>query len=206
MESIESITQEIIDKLSELETMSEKLSSLSPVTHRTKVQWTGIIGAIQENKENKRLVKLINEPLVDGQSFYCIALNVIPEATDYLVERQLKIQQLVNKDDIRYYVFVVDIFNYIDKLTCAWYNYSPDMANETITIENEKGALAPSLYDWTKDEIKKMDLPENLAKHYAEIEKKQSGSSGCLGSMILMFIVSAAAFSGTCYGFCQLFS
>ena len=208
MESIDLITQDIIDKLSELEKMSDTLSSLPPVSHRSqaKIQFvSGVLGAIQENRETKRLEKLINAPLVDGHSFYDIALSVIPNATNYLVERQLKIQQLVDKEDKRYYGFVVDIFNYVDKLTCAWYNYSPDMANESLTIGDEKNiALAPSVYHWTKESIKKLDLPQNIAEHYAELDKKQSGSSGCLGVLIAIFVTSTAALGGAFYGLYQL--
>ena len=206
METVETLTQEIIDKLSELDTMSEKLNSLSPVSHiKAKVQWTGIIGAVQDGIENKRLMKLINEPIVDGQSFFNIALFVIPQATDYLVERQKKIQQLVDKEDKRYYGFVIDIFNYVDKLTNAWYNYSPDMANELLTIGDQKNvALAPSVYNWTKESIIKLDLPQNVADYYARTEKKQTQSSGCLGTLIIMFITSAIALGGTCYGLYQL--
>lgn len=207
METIETLTQEIINKLNELDSLSTELSSLKPVTHRnqSKIQFvSGVLGAIQESREEKRLEKMINEPLIFGQSFYNIALLVIPQATDYLVERQLKIQQLVNKEDKRYYGFVVDIFNYIDKLTCAWYNYSPDMANETLIIGDEKGALAPTVYNWTKESIRKLDLPQNLADHYSEIEKKTSGSSGCLGAMLIMLIVSAASLCGAGYGLYQL--
>lgn len=208
MENVETLTQEIVDKLLELEKTTKKLESLSPVSHKSqaKIQWTGgIIGAIQENKEGKRLEKLINEPLVDGHSFYDIALFVIPQAADYLVERQLKIQQLVSKDDKRYYGFVVDIANYIDMMTNAWYNYSPDMANESLTIEGQKNvALAPSVLNWTKESIKQLDLPENVAKHYAELEKDPSGSSGCFSAFIIMLISSSIAFGGTYLGLYQL--
>lgn len=209
METIETLTQEIIDKLDDLDRISYELSSMTPVTHKSQsnIQWhggLGIIETIQENKENKRLNKLMNEPLVNGKSFYQIALSVIPEAADFLVERQLKIQNLISKDDKRYYGFVVDIVNYIEKLTNAWYNYSPDMANEVLNIGDEKGALAPSVFNWTKDSIKKLDLLQNVAEHYAEIEKEQSSSSGCLGTLIIMFISSSIVFGGTCYGLYHL--
>ncbi len=208
METIETLTQEIIDKLSELEEMTNKLESLSPVSHKSqaKIQFvSGVIGAIQENNENKRLNKLINEPLVNGESFYHIALFVIPQAADYLVERQLKIQQLVGKEDKRYYGFVVDIFNYIDKLTNAWYNYSPDMANESLTIGDQKNvALAPSVLNWTKESIKQLDLPQNVAEHYAEMEKGQPDPSGCFGSFVLIASISITAFSASVYGLIKL--
>lgn len=207
MESVEFLTQEIIEKLSELDNMSNEIASLKPVTHKSqaKIQWYGgILGAVKEIKEYNRLAKLINEPIVDGHSFYHIALCVIPQAADYLVERQLKIQQLVSKEDKRYYGFVIDIVNHIEKLINAWYNYSPDMANEVLNIGDEKGALAPSVFTWTRESIKKLDLPQNVAEHYAKLEKAQSGSSGCLGTFMIMFVISVITLGSTCYGLYQL--
>jgi hypothetical protein len=208
MENIENLTQEIVDKLAELEEMINQLKSLSPVSHKSKakIQFvSGVLGAIQENNENKRLNKLINEPLVNGKSFYQIALLYIPQTADYLVEKQLRIQQLVDKEDKRYYGFVVDIFNYIDKLTNAWYNYSPDMANEVLKIGDDEGALAPSVLNWTKESIKKLDLPQNVAEHYAEMEKGQPSPSGCMGSFLLIAVSIISILSGSLYGLYQLF-
>lgn len=207
MESIETLTQEILDKLSELEVLSSKLSSLTPVSHlsKSKIRWYGgIIGTVQEIRENKRLEKLMNEPLVEGKSFFVIALSVIPEAANYLVERQLKVQQLVGKEDSRYFGLVVDIFNGIEKAICSWYNYSPDMAEASITIGDEKNvALYPSVREFTADYIKKLDLSQNIKDRYEEQKDQQSDSSGCLGSFVILIAASVATLSGSVYGLYQ---
>lgn len=202
METVETLTQEIIDKLYELKIMTDKIASLSPVTYKSqsKIQWAGgIMGAIQESKENKRLVELINSPLMDDQSFIDIAESVIPQATNYLVERQSQIQQLVDKDDKRYYGFVVDIFNSIEKLTYAWYKYSPDMANTTFN-DLKNGTLFATVNQSTEELIKKLNLPQDIIDHYAKNDKQHIESSGCLGLFVMIIVTTMAVLGGVAYG------
>lgn len=198
METLETLTQEILDKLSELDNMSNRLLSLPSVTHKSqaKIQWYGgIPGLIKESREEKRLIKLINEPIINGMSFFQLAYKIIEE-TEYLVERQLRIQQLLSKDDERYYGLVIDIFNVIEKVISSWNNYSPDMAQEPISIKGEKDlfALGPTVRFHTTVSIKKMDLPESIYSRYKtreEIDKILSNNSGCFGIVLLLVI-------GTC--------
>ena len=195
MDELESLTQEIIDKLDELENISNSLSSLSPVTHKSqdKIQWYGgIPGLIKESREEKRLIKLINEPIINGMSFFQLAYKIIEE-TEYLVDRQLQIQQLLSKDDERYYGLVIDIFNIVENVISSWNNYSPDMAQEPISIKGEKDlfALEPTVRYHTTVSIKKMDLPESISNHYKtreEIDKILSNNSGCFGIVLLLVI------------------
>lgn len=187
METVETLKREISDKLLELSELADNLSKLQPVSHRSKsiIQWHGgIIGAIQSGREGRRLEKLINEPIVNNISFYQMA-NYIVENANYLVERQLKIQSLVNKNDEINYGIVIDIFNYINKITTAWYNYSPDMANE---ILDQSAALAPTVRHIVQKNIKKLDLPEQLKVYYKNLEKQET--SGCLGVVAIILISS----------------
>lgn len=195
MDKVESLTQEIVDKLEELENMSKKLSSLSPVTHKSqaKIQWYGgIPGLIKESREEKRLVKLINEPILNGKSFLQLAY-VIVEETDYLVERQLQIQQFIDKSDERYFGLVIDIFNVVENLINSWENYSPDMKEEPISIKGEKDmlSLGPSVRYSTSTLIKKLDLPDNICNLYKtreDIDRILSNNSGCFGIVLLLVI------------------
>ena len=195
METVETLTREIIEKLSYLEDLTNELSSLTPVTHKSQaiIQWHGgITGAIQESREEKRLIKLINEPIINDKSFYQLAYVIIDE-TEHLVDRQLKIQQLIKKDDERYFGLVIDIFSAVEKLINSWKHYSPDMAKEPISIKGEKEtfSLEPTVKYHTSALIKKLDLPEDISNCYKtreEIDKILSNNSGCFGIVLLLVI------------------
>ena len=195
METVETLTREIIEKLSYLEDLTNELSSLTPVTHKSQaiIQWHGgITGAIQESREEKRLIKLINEPIINDKSFYQLAYVIIDE-TEHLVDRQLKIQQLIKTDDERYFGLVIDIFSAVEKLIKSWKHYSPDMAKEPISIKGEKEtfSLEPTVKYHTSALIKKLDLPEDISNCYKtreEIDKILSNNSGCFGIVLLLVI------------------
>ncbi len=171
--------------------MAKFFESQETVTHlsQARVQWYGgILGGIREYREEKRLLKILNTPIYKGKSYYQITFHIISQ-TEKMVERQLQIQSLTTKDDVCYYGGAVEIFNAVVSLVKSWYDYAPDVANARMTIDDQKDvSLFPTVDEDTKDELRKLDLPEELA---ALLIDKKEGSSGCFG-IILLFVICSS--------------
>lgn len=194
-ESIEQLQTEIDDILSELNEMSESIVTLNPVSHKSqaKIQWTGgIPGVIKEIRESKRLTQLINAPIYKEHSFYQLAFLIAQYAED-LTNKQIAIQEVVGKNDVRYFEKVEPIFRIVSKAVSAWYNYSPDMAEEAITIGDEKNvSLGPSIKAWIKDDFAKMDFPPEMQQVKDQLTKKLENNSGCFGIIIIMLMLTTS--------------
>lgn len=193
MGTIEDLIKKLDSILSELKEMTQALSKLESVSHLSKssIQFNGgILGAIREHKEGKRLEKLINQPIYKEKSFYNLA-GMILNYTEDIVKILSDIQKCITKEDSRYYDTVTISYATITEAYVAWYNYSPDMANEGITIEGQENvALGPSVVSLVKQEFAKLDLPESIKNDVVKKETTESG--GCFG-VILLFVISSAA-------------
>ena len=179
----------IIDTFSNISKFLRGKEQATYLNH-SKIQWTGgIIGAISEYKEDKRLEKLLNAPLYDDLSFYKMTWFIIEE-TNKMVDNQLEIQKLCTiKDDI-YYGNVKRILESTLDIIEAWYNYSPEAAEASLTIGDQKdvGLYATVEYQ-TKQALKKLDLPPGLVLKEAPTS---TDNSGCLGFIIgIALLISA---------------
>ena len=183
--------EEIIKKISDIcETFDheiEVLSTYGQVSHlsQAKIQFNGgILGAIREYREDKRLVKLINKPIVDGYSFYSYAIHICQQA-DAISSLIMEYQKIVSKDSEDYYVPIEPAINTTMKAFTTWYNLSPDMAVAPITIGDEKDvALGPSVKLSIKESFAKLDLPEKY--NFFKEQDTQSSNSGCLSTLVLL--------------------
>ena len=89
----EEICVKIDEICNELTEASEAISKLSPVTHKSKsmVGWSGgIIGAILDWREEKRLVKLMNAPITVGDQKN-VALDI---SVDSSIKESFKLMDL----------------------------------------------------------------------------------------------------------------
>lgn len=198
MEIIDDKIKEIVDLCAELHEASIEIEKFNPVTHLSKVQWTGIIGAVQEYRADKRLIKMMNAPFYKEWSFYQYAFH-LGKTAEKIVELILDIQKDLPKEDERYYGIVNSSLPIIMKTVNDWYNYSPDMAEAEITIGDQKNvSLGPSLKAWIKDEFAKLDLPEDL-KSLQEPEK--SGGGGCFSVILLLLSIGSISISALTFLF-----
>lgn len=185
-------TNEIVKQCDELIQAAQAIAQLPPVSflNKSSIQWTGIIGAIQETRESNRLRKLINTPIYNGLSFYQLAGHIIESANE-LVEKQIEVQKQTTKNDLAYYDNIRLIISSIQQIITSWYNYSPEMAEVGLTIGKEKNvSLFLSVDYQTKEAFKKMDLPEDIEiKHHPNNE---DSNSGCFGIFIGMIVLSSA--------------
>lgn len=187
--TIEQYTEEIHQICQELEEAAEDIGQMGSVSHLSKsfIQFNGgILGAIQEHKEGKRLKRLLNAPFYKEWSYYQFAFYII-ECAGRLVEKQLEVQKMTTPDNPVYFGNVRLISNSVNTVREAWRLYSPDMANELLTIAGQEDvALWPTVYGWTKKEIIKLDLPSNL-QWLKRPEREDSG--GCLGMMLALLLM-----------------
>lgn len=167
------------------------ITQLPPVSHlsKSKIQFAGgILGALQENKEMKRLEQLINVPICKDWTFYTYAFHLIDIAEE-LANIQLKVQELSTEEDSCYYDNVRLIVQSIDEAHRAWYGYSPDMAVAGIRVgDKDNVSLELSVDTFTKEEVKKLHLPPELS--FINDEKTNKG--GCLGLILILLIPSLA--------------
>ena len=184
---IEDINIEIQKICDDLVQEAESIAQLPPVSHlsKSKIQFSGgILGGIQEYREGKRLEKFINAPIYKDWTFYTYAIHLIQVAEE-LVKKQLEVQSATTADDKCYYDNVKLIVTSITMAHKAWFEYSPDMAWEGITIGDEKNvSLELTVDSLTKEEIRKLQLPEGMSFPV----KQESSNGGCLGILLLLIL------------------
>ena len=192
---INKLTSEIMEEVNEINQITDALLLFEPVSHKSqaKIQWNGgVIGAIKEHKEEKKLYEILNTKLYKDFSFYNIAMLIITKA-EILTKYQLKIQQLINIKDNAYYENNELIIETINTCINAWYRFSPDAAEAKITMGEEKDvALNPTVRYHTNKAFAKLNLQEeyNYINEKAQKDNLVNQGSGCLG-LILLFIVSS---------------
>lgn len=196
-EEVAQLQEKIDGAIAEIVKLAEHLSKLQPVSHKSKsaIQWTGgIPGAIREFRENNRLFKLIKAPIYNELSFFEIPFHLIEVAGD-LVQNQLKIQSLLSPEDTAYYGNIKSIIEPINLCIDIWYNYSPDMATEGLTIGNEKNvSLLLSVQEYTKEEFVKLDLPGEYECLKTKA-KDASSNGGCFGVLVGLITISGGLIS-----------
>lgn len=190
--------QNIDDTVAELIKMAEYLSKLQPVSPKSKslIQFHGgVLGGIREYREGKRMIKLINEPLYNDLSFYKVSYHIIEKA-ELLVKNQLEIQSLLTQDDDVYFSNIKPIIESINLCINAWYNYSPDMATEGLTIGDEKNvSLLLTVREYTKEEFIKLNLPSEYEHLRVTTNNGRDSNSGCFGAIIGLITLSGGLLS-----------
>lgn len=187
MEKIDILIQELAVLLAEVEDSISVIGNLQPVTYlsQSKIQFQGgILGGIREYRENKRLEKLINEPIFKEKSYvtYGVFLAETAEKASKILS---EIQQILSKEDSRYYGLVVASFATLKTAQEVWFHYSPDLSAVGVNLRGESESLSDGIRCWINGEYCKLDLPEAMQamKHP---EKTQQESSGCFGTLLLL--------------------
>ncbi len=180
MEKIDELEQELVDLMTEVERSISVIGNLTPVTYlsQAKIQfYGGIPGAIRESRERKRLEKMIEAPLYKDKS-YIMYWFYLAEIAEKAAEILLQLQQLLSKEDERYFGFVVNSYATIETAQNVLYHYSPD-------IYRAVGAeLSNTTNQFIKEAYCKLDLPETMQSMKQPVIIQQK-SSGCFGILLL---------------------
>lgn len=187
---VEELNIEIQRICNDLIEEAQTIAQLSTVSHlsTSKLQFSGgLLGGIQEYREKKRLEKLMNAPICKGWTFFTYAFHLIDTAED-LVEKQIEVQNSTTEDDDCYFGNVKLIVSSITFAHNAWFEYSPDMAWEGINVGDTKNvALELSVDTYTKEEFRKLHLPEGMS-----FPVEQRGNGGCMSFIIMLLIPTIA--------------
>lgn len=178
---------------SELKEATSIISALDPVSHLGKSKFRfygGIIGAIQEIREDRRLEKLANIHIYKNYTFYSFAYY-LRDITSTLINAQIAIQECTSKDDDCYYGNALNIIENISVAFVAWYSYSPDMATSISSEAGEGVSLALYLDIFIKEAFRQMDLPEGITIE----DSKEESNSGCFGVIMIFIICGTALFA-----------
>lgn len=168
----------------------KKIEEEGRVTHSPKVQWSGIVGAIQDSKEEKKRIEFLNEPLYKGMSFGKIAFFIM-DKTDEIVEKAITLQQFKNKTDIEYYAVGKLAFDYTTSAAAAWHNYAPEAAEKPVIIGDQKDVgLWFSVKSEIIEQLTRLDLPNELKKQLQPESKNIDSNIGCLGLIIILAIIT----------------
>jgi len=188
---IESLKTEIASLCKTIIEESVPFANAEPVSHRSKaaIQFSGgILGAIQEYREGKRMEKLINAKISGQWSFYTFAFHII-EVAESLVEKECELQKQLSKESEEYMKGVQLIITSIEQAKSNWLHYSPDMAVEGIKVgDTNNVSLGLSVDTFTREAFLKMDMPEELKN---SIKPKEKERSGCLGFLLFLIIPSS---------------
>lgn len=187
MEKIDDLIQELKGLLADVEESISVIGNLQPVTYlsQSRIQFQGgILGGIREYRENKRLEKLINTPIFKEKSYvtYGVFLAQTAEKASKILSQ---IQQVLSKEDVRYYSLVVSSFDTLKAAQDVWYHYSPDLSAVGVNLRGESERLSYGIRRWINSEFRKLDLPEAM-QAMKQSQKTQHKSSGCFGTLLLL--------------------
>lgn len=188
---------------SELDELSlfllEKIEKDGRISHSPKIQWSGVVGAIQESKEEKKRIAFLNDQLYKGMSYAKLAFFIINK-TDEIVEKALLLQESTKKSDLEYYSIGELAFNYTTNAAGVWHNYAPEAAETPITIgDQENVSLWLSVKSEIEEQLLRLNLSDDLREQLLPKNESEGKSAGCLGiiataiitlSPLLYFVLS----------------
>lgn len=187
--TVEECENGIIDICQELSDFASAVSKLPMVSHLSQATiqfYGGVFGAIKEQRELKRLEKLINLPIYQNKSFYQY-YQILILKTGRMVDLVVEIQRQTTPQDAIYYSVVDLVVKSTELAIAAWHNYSPDMASAAITVDGQKGvSLWPTVRHYTIEEYKRMNVTEGYA---LPKDHTVPAGGGCFGVLIALLLI-----------------
>lgn len=154
---------------------------------------TGLLSAIRENSEQKKLRKFLETKIYRNMSFDEIGFYLVDIAKD-LSQTQVEIQKIVSKENEKYYGNVERIIVALEKCKKSWYEISPKVAMEVLTLSNGTTfQLNPQVEYEMQLEFVKMDLPPKYNRIKKSIKQTQSGK-GCM----IIIAITLTVFLSAC--------
>ncbi|MBR3713452.1 MAG: hypothetical protein IKP73_06425 [Bacteroidales bacterium] len=157
------LMQYMDDVLNEVRQMRKDLSTLDTFSHYNQfvgaLMPTGILGAIREGIENKKLQKYLSTKIYKDMSYDEIGYKIVDIARD-LSETHAKVQKMIPKEDKNYDGYASNIVEVLSDCLATWKQISPEVAMEEITQSDGKTIqLGPTMLHKLYKEFDKMDTP-----------------------------------------------
>lgn len=186
------VTEQILSLCAILKSEAQSIMLLEPVSHLSKgiIRWHGgVIGSIQEYRETKRGVKMMNEPFFKDWTYYSYGYRLY-QAAQELVKLQLQIQQTYSPEEDLYYANTRLIVDTLISAREAWKHYSPDLYTAVFSFNGgDEGSWGLSVEDEINKKILEMDLPSELKS----LIEGQMDNGGCLGVLLLFLMLPLSA-------------
>lgn len=196
--TLEELNLHIKEVLDEIQQMTKDFSNLDAFSHYNQLLGvltpTGLLGALRENAEQKKLMKYLKTKIYKGMSFDEIGDKIVEMAED-LSKNQIEVQKKTSPSDECYYGNVKHIVDALEKCRDAWEAISPKVAMEELTrSDGVKIQLGPQIEYWMQCELVKMDLPKDYDRIKRSVKQVQSGG----GCMVLIAISMATGLLAAC--------
>lgn len=186
------VTEQIFSLCATLKSEAQSIMLLEPVSHLSKgiIRWHGgIIGGIQEHREAKRGIKMMDEPFFEDWTYYSYGVRLFQAAKE-LVTLQLQIQQAYSPNEDLYYANTRLIVDALISAREAWMHYSPDLYTAVFSFKGGgEGAWGLAIEHEINTKILEMDLPADLKN----LIEGQMDNGGCLGVLLLFIILPLSA-------------
>ena len=195
--SLEQLNLHITNVIDEVNQMTKDFGNLDKFSHYNQfvgvLAPSGILGALREKAEQKRLREYLNTKIYKEMSFDEIGYKIVDIATD-LSKTQIEVQKLTQPSDNCYYENVKLIIDSLDACRKAWESISPKVAMEELTrSDGNTIQLGPQVEYWIQCELIKMDLPNEYNKIKKNVSKVQKGE-GCM----VIIAISLASLLAAC--------
>lgn len=199
MEDLTALIKHIEEVLKEVSQMTNDFSNTKTFSHYNTLSMAlapyGILGALREKSEQKKLRKFLETKIYKNMSFDEIGDRLVELARD-LCESQAKVQHIISSEDEAYYGNVRRIIDNLEVCYKKWFDISPKVAMEELHYANgDTIQLGPQIEYWMQLEYIKMDLPEEYKRITKAVKKVQKGGSGCV---ILLFLLSSSLLTACC--------
>lgn len=195
--TIELLNRHIDRVLDEVRQMTKDFPNLDTFSHYNQflgiLTPTGLLGALRENAEQKKLMRYLKTKIYKDMSFDEIGNKLVDISKD-LSKTQIEVQKLVKQTDECYFGNVKAIIDTLSACKDNWIAISPKVANEELTRnDGVKISLGPQVEYWMECEFIKMDLPKEYDRIKKNVKQVQSGS-GCM----VLIAISLASLLAAC--------
>lgn len=197
--TLEELNLHINKLLAEVQQMTKDFSNLDSFSHYNQLisalSPTGLLGALRENAEQKKLMKFLQTKIYKEMSFDEIGVKIAIIAED-LSMTQVEVQKKTKPSDDCYYGNVRLIVNALEKCKDAWEAISPAVAMEELKRKDGSTlVLGPQVEYWIQLELIKMDLPQEYERIKKSVKKAENGGSGC---MVILALATATGLLAAC--------
>ena len=185
-QNIEQLNSELKEHIGHLLDESNAVSKLERISYQSKsrISWNGgIIGAIVEHKEEKRIVNILNTVIYNDIKYIDFP-NYIYKIVKSCVLIQQQIQSLIDKENDYYYGNVELLKSASKSCISSWSNFS-DVA--FLRIKKDGTSIYIDFENAINNEFQSIDKPKIVNKVVQDYDSR----SGCLGiALIIIFVAS----------------
>jgi hypothetical protein len=182
--------------IQELQQIKVSLASVKPITLKSRVLWTGLIGVAQDLWADKKAKKLCAKQIIDGTDYLNLPWLLAKRAKE-LEDLTLDVNESIN------------VISLIQECYIMRKNISSEIAYWTVNEECWNDCSLPIclvIEHKLCNSFRKYNLPEELRNEievemkyvFTQIENiinpKQNNTSGCLGIFLFMIVPTTALY------------